>query len=319
MTFLAGELVHVELDFVPASALARQRRLSTLEVDRAAALMAFGQFIGNTAMHCGNLGLMVDLEGIRRGRFTLAPVYDRLPMHWRPNAAMGDAPDYAPFDLDQATASSSAARPAREFWLELEAHRSVSTGLKAVANKMAKQPCCGTSDGSPWRHHGLSSSNVHDGGRIGHDVRQADLLLVKESVQDVVREPYWMSPSLCFNVRQNRIFNRGSILIDMNTIQDVSAALRKALQESGKTQQALRESAGLSRQTMVNVMRGSEDYRLSTLLAVADRLGLALVLVPKSSAAGLQASSQAPAVESVVDLARQMLKRTGAREGGERH
>lgn len=105
----------------------------------------------------------------------------------------------------------------------------------------------------------------------------------------------------------------------MNTIQDVSAALRKALQESGKTQQALRESAGLSRQTMVNVMRGSEDYRLSTLLAVADRLGLALVLVPKSSAAGLQASSQAPAVESVVDLARQMLKRTDAREGGERN
>jgi transcriptional regulator with XRE-family HTH domain len=104
----------------------------------------------------------------------------------------------------------------------------------------------------------------------------------------------------------------------MNTIHDVSAALRKALQESGKTQQALRESAGLSRQTMVNVLRGSEDFRLSTLLSVADRLGLALALVPKSSAAGLQPSSQAQAVESVVDRARQMLQRTNAKEGGGR-
>ena len=104
----------------------------------------------------------------------------------------------------------------------------------------------------------------------------------------------------------------------MNTIQDVSEALRKALQASGKTQKSLRESAGLSRQTMVNVMRGNEDFRLSTLLSVADRLGLALVLVPKSSAAGLQSSPQAPAVESVVDRARQMLKTTDSKEGAER-
>lgn len=122
-----------------ASALARQGRLSTLDAERAAALMAFGRLVGNTDMHSGNLGLMVELQDIGRGRFTLAPVYDMLPMRWRPDAATGGARDYAAFELDQASASSPAAEPAREFWLELEAHPSVSAGLKAVAGEMAKR------------------------------------------------------------------------------------------------------------------------------------------------------------------------------------
>lgn len=122
-----------------ASALARQGRLSTLDAERAAALLAFGRLVGNTDMHSGYLGLMVALEDIGRGRFTLAPVYDMLPMRWRPDAALGGAPDYTPFEPDKASASSPAAGLAREFWVELEAHPRVSAALKAVASEMSKR------------------------------------------------------------------------------------------------------------------------------------------------------------------------------------
>ena len=60
----------------------------------------------------------------------------------------------------------------------------------------------------------------------------------------------------------------------MNSIPDISATLRGHLQQSGRTGQSLREAAGLSRQTFANVMGGEHDYKLSTLLALADRLGL---------------------------------------------
>lgn len=87
----------------------------------------------------GNLGLLVALEDLARGRFTLAPVYDMLPMRWRPDAALGGAPDYAPFEPDQASVSSPAAGPARDFWVELEAHPHVGAPLKAVAAEMARR------------------------------------------------------------------------------------------------------------------------------------------------------------------------------------
>jgi hypothetical protein len=122
-----------------AGVLARQGRLSARDAERAAALLAFGRLIGNTDMHSGNLGLLVAVENLAKGRFTLAPVYDMLPMRWRPDAALGGAPDYSPFEPDQASASSPAAGPARDFWVEIESHPRVSAPLKAVAGQMAKR------------------------------------------------------------------------------------------------------------------------------------------------------------------------------------
>ncbi|WP_159912029.1 helix-turn-helix domain-containing protein [Pantoea sp. 18069] len=92
----------------------------------------------------------------------------------------------------------------------------------------------------------------------------------------------------------------------MNTIQQVSGELRAALRRSGLTQQAVRDAAGVSRQTFANVVGGEADYKLSTLLAIADRLGLELLLVPKGAARGLQRPSERP-VESLVDRARKQL------------
>jgi transcriptional regulator with XRE-family HTH domain len=93
----------------------------------------------------------------------------------------------------------------------------------------------------------------------------------------------------------------------MNSINEVSMELRDALARSPLKQQELREAAGLSRQTMANVLKGTEDYKLSTLLAVADRLGLELLLLPKAAARGLQTTSSGPVVETVVDRARKRL------------
>jgi hypothetical protein len=120
-------------------ALARQRRLSPLDARRAEALLHFGRLIGNTDMHSGNLGLFVAQEDLAKGRFTLAPVYDMLPMRWRPDAALGGAADYAPFEPDPRSAASPAAGPARVFWQRLAVQAGASRALRRVAEVMANK------------------------------------------------------------------------------------------------------------------------------------------------------------------------------------
>jgi hypothetical protein len=118
-------------------ALARQRRLPALDARRAEALLHFGRLIGNTDMHSGNLGLFVAPRDLAKGRFTLAPVYDMLPMRWRPEAALGGAADYTPFEPDARSAVSAARAPARDFWQRLAAHDRASRALRGVAAQMA--------------------------------------------------------------------------------------------------------------------------------------------------------------------------------------
>ena len=120
-------------------ALSRQRRLSELDAERAAALLAFGRLIGNSDMHSGNLSLFVELEDLAKGRFTLAPVYDMLPMRWRPNPVLGEAPDYTPFEVDAYAATTGAACPAHEFWQRLAKSKKVSAGMVKLAGEMARR------------------------------------------------------------------------------------------------------------------------------------------------------------------------------------
>ncbi|HSX95656.1 MAG TPA: helix-turn-helix domain-containing protein [Hydrogenophaga sp.] len=89
----------------------------------------------------------------------------------------------------------------------------------------------------------------------------------------------------------------------MTNIADISHTLRARLKRSGMTQEALRQAAGLSRQTAVNVFKGTEDFKLSTLLAVADKLGLELVLLPKAAARGEALGVSEPVVETLVQRA----------------
>jgi HipA-like C-terminal domain len=117
------------------AALARQRRLPPDAPARVGALMHFGHLIGNTDMHFGNLGLIVQPADVPRGRFTLAPVYDMLPMRWRPDPQQGSL-DLSPFTpLDDAL-QSPALPVARAFWVRVAESAAISRGFRALAREM---------------------------------------------------------------------------------------------------------------------------------------------------------------------------------------
>ena len=120
-------------------ALARQGRLPAAAADQARALLEFGRLIGNSDMHAGNLSLLVGLDGLAKGRFGLAPVYDMLPMRWRPDPLLGGAADYSAFEPDPVSASGPARVPAGQFWSRLSAHRAVGRELRQVAAEMARR------------------------------------------------------------------------------------------------------------------------------------------------------------------------------------
>ena len=88
------------------------------------------------------------------------------------------------------------------------------------------------------------------------------------------------------------------------TLQRLADLLRRQLQLSGLSQQRLRMAAGISKQTLTNVLSGSADYKVTTLLAVAEKLGLEVVLVPKGAAEAVHGELAAPpAVRSRVQAA----------------
>jgi hypothetical protein len=74
-------------------------------------------------------------------RFALAPVYDMLPMRWRPDGFHG-LQDYAPFEPMRASAGpevrgASPLSVARTFWRRASQHAALSAPLRAVAAEMA--------------------------------------------------------------------------------------------------------------------------------------------------------------------------------------
>lgn len=100
----------------------------------------------------------------------------------------------------------------------------------------------------------------------------------------------------------------------MKSIPEIAQTLRLRLKDIHATQAALREAAGLSARTLTLMLSGTHDFKLSSLLAVADRLGLELVLVPKGAARGLAlpATSAPASVPSLIDLAQQGITPRGA-------
>lgn len=122
-------------------ALAAQRRLPLMDAAAVRALFEFGHLIGNTDMHFGNLSLWVDEPA--RPRFALAPLYDMLPMRWRPDGHSG-MQDYAPFEPGRRAAAPTAGNGspqtvAHEFWRRAAAHTALSRPLREVATEMARR------------------------------------------------------------------------------------------------------------------------------------------------------------------------------------
>ena len=117
-------------------ALAAQRRLPPEAAAQVQALRHFGRLIGNSDMHFGNLSLFVAQDDVAQGRFTLAPVYDMLPMRWRPDPATG-ALDWLPFTPESIDLQSPARAVAAVFWRRAATLASLSKGFRALARTMA--------------------------------------------------------------------------------------------------------------------------------------------------------------------------------------
>lgn len=118
--------------------LVRQGRLHKTAAAKIHAIFQFGKLIGNSDMHFGNASLFAQgntLAHIVKGQFELAPVYDMLPMRWRPDPVMG-VTDYAPFEVDYALADENTRNAARDFWRAVASDLSVSQALKDVAAVM---------------------------------------------------------------------------------------------------------------------------------------------------------------------------------------
>lgn len=122
-----------------AEALSLAGRLDGTHANTARVARDFGRLIGNTDMHSNNLGLFVQPGDVRRGRFALAPVYDMLPMRYRPNPIQGGLDDYAPFEPDEGALGGEAAEIAAQFWEALASTESVSEELREVAGVMAER------------------------------------------------------------------------------------------------------------------------------------------------------------------------------------
>ena len=118
------------------AALAQQRRLPAEAAAQARSLLQFGRLIGNTDMHFGNLSLRVALADIARGRFTLAPLYDMLPMRWRPDVHSGELGPL-PFTPNPADQQSAAGPVALVFWQRCARSSAMSDEFKALARTMA--------------------------------------------------------------------------------------------------------------------------------------------------------------------------------------
>ena len=116
-------------------ALAAQRRLPAEAVPQVRAIQQFGRLIGNTDMHFGNLSLSVARDDAARGRFTLAPVYDMLPMRWRPDPATGEM-GLLPFSPEPVDLQGAARPLAAEFWRRAAELPDSSAEWRALAQAM---------------------------------------------------------------------------------------------------------------------------------------------------------------------------------------
>jgi hypothetical protein len=122
-----------------AEGLHAKKLITEDELRTIAAIHAFGHYIGNTDMHFGNLSFFVD--DIITPKIRLAPVYDMLPMMWRPDPHNGlsDSPvrqQHMP--AGYATEQAQAREWAIEFW-EQATLLDIGPDLQAAAMESARR------------------------------------------------------------------------------------------------------------------------------------------------------------------------------------
>lgn len=115
-----------------AEALADKKLITSAELSSVARIYAFGQFIGNTDMHFGNLSFFVD--DVERPKLALAPAYDMLPMMWRPSVNTGElgvSPVAAPASIPAYLREQAEAREwAIAFWQQASTRDALDEPLR---------------------------------------------------------------------------------------------------------------------------------------------------------------------------------------------
>lgn len=122
-----------------AQGLHAKKLITKEELRTIATIHAFGHYIGNTDMHFGNLSFFVD--DVITPKIRLAPVYDMLPMMWRPDphAGLTDSPVRPqPMPAGFAAEQEQAREWAIEFW-EQAAQLDIGADLQAAAQESARR------------------------------------------------------------------------------------------------------------------------------------------------------------------------------------
>lgn len=116
-------------------ALAAQGLLTPADVNSVASIYLFGQAIGNTDMHFDNLSFFVD--DVLNPKLQPTPVYDMLPMLWRPGIHGGELsaapvqPQTQPAGYGAQDAQAKAW--AREYWERATEMSTINTALRAAS------------------------------------------------------------------------------------------------------------------------------------------------------------------------------------------
>ena len=124
-----------------AAALAQKGLITPQELQQIARIFAFGHYIGNTDMHSGNLSFYVD--DVVTPKIRLAPVYDMLPMMWRPDIHSGNL-EPSPLREPRLPAGYEAdAELARnwavDYWLQASVDVELSAELGALCAENARR------------------------------------------------------------------------------------------------------------------------------------------------------------------------------------
>jgi hypothetical protein len=101
----------------------------------------FGQFIGNTDMHFGNLSFFV--EDVAKPVFVSTPVCDMLPMMWRPDVHSGNlnpSPLREPLlPIGYAAEAALARSWAVDYWQQASVDVELSDELRALCIENARR------------------------------------------------------------------------------------------------------------------------------------------------------------------------------------
>lgn len=117
-----------------ARKLFTQKMITETDLDQIIGLQCFGELIGNTDMHFGNLSFFLGEEFPLK----LAPVYDMLPMRFRPSST-GEIVERAfkptlPKPEDQSV-WLEVYPLAQKYWQEVASHAEISSGFQQIAKQ----------------------------------------------------------------------------------------------------------------------------------------------------------------------------------------